>query len=222
MTPVEAARLIDISAVRTHHCLKDIEEVVKIAQKYRFINVHALPCWVKQLSVLLANDPDIYVGAPVGFPGGAHRTETKLLEAKYLVEDGAQEIDIVMNVGKFKAGEYGYVRDELRQIIDSMPSHILKKVIIELNCLTDEEIQPACELVMDTGADFLKTGTGWVPGDANIDRIARIKKLTHGKIKVKAAGGIRTREEFDRLVDLGVERFGINTKSALKIVESFG
>ena len=222
MTPVEAARLIDISAVRTHHCLKDIEEVVKIAQKYRFINVHALPCWVKQLSMLLANDPDIYVGAPVGFPGGAHRTETKLLEAKYLVEDGAQEIDIVMNVGKFKAGEYGYVRDELRQIIDSMPSHILKKVIIELNCLTDEEIQPACELVMDTGADFLKTGTGWVPGDANIDRIARIKKLTHGKIKVKAAGGIRTREEFDRLVDLGVERFGINTKSALKIVESFG
>ena len=222
MTPVEAARLIDISAVRTHHCLKDIEEVVKIAQKYRFINVHALPCWVKQLSVLLANDPDIYVGAPVGFPGGAHRTETKLLEAKYLVEDGAQEIDIVMNVGKFNAGEYGYVRDELRQIIDSMPSHILKKVIIELNCLTDEEIQPACELVMDTGADFLKTGTGWVPGDANIDRIARIKKLTHGKIKVKAAGGIRTREEFDRLVDLGVERFGINTKSALEIVESFG
>lgn len=222
MTPVEAARLIDISAVRTHHCLKDIEEVVKIAQKYHFINVHALPCWVKQLSVLLANDPDIYVGAPVGFPGGAHRTETKLLEAKYLVEDGAQEIDIVMNVGKFKAGEYGYVRDELRQIIDSMPSHILKKVIIELNCLTDEEIQPACELVMDTGADFLKTGTGWVPGDANIDRIARIKKLTHGKIKVKAAGGIRTREEFDRLVDLGVERFGINTKTALKIVESFG
>lgn len=222
MTPVEAARLIDISAVRTHHCLKDIEEVVKIAQKYRFINVHALPCWVKQLSVLLANDPDIYVGAPVGFPGGAHRTETKLLEAKYLVEDGAQEIDIVMNVGKFKAGEYGYVRDELRQIIDSMPSYILKKVIIELNCLTDEEIQPACELVMDTGADFLKTGTGWVPGDANIDRIARIKKLTHGKIKVKAAGGIRTREEFDRLVDLGVERFGINTKSALEIVESFG
>ena len=222
MTPVEAARLIDISAVRTHHCLKDIEEVVKIAQKYRFINVHALPCWVKQLSVLLANDPDIYVGAPVGFPGGAHRTETKLLEAKYLVEDGAQEIDIVMNVGKFKAGEYGYVRDELRQIIDSMPSHIRKKVIIELNCLTDEELQPACELVMDTGADFLKTGTGWVPGDANIDRIARIKKLTHGKIKVKAAGGIRTREEFDRLVDLGVERFGINTKSALEIVESFG
>lgn len=222
MTPVEAARLIDISAVRTHHCLKDIEEVVKIAQKYRFINVHALPCWVKQLSVLLANDSDIYVGAPVGFPGGAHRTETKLLEAKYLVEDGAQEIDIVMNVGKFKAGEYGYVRDELRQIIDSMPPHILKKVIIELNCLTDEEIQPACELVMDTGADFLKTGTGWVPGDANIDRIARIKKLTHGKIKVKAAGGIRTREEFDRLVDLGVERFGINTKSALEIVESFG
>jgi len=101
------------------------------------------------------------------------------------------------------------------------PEDVLTKVIIEINCLTDDELLRACELVIECGADFIKTGTGWVPGDANIARIAKIKQATHGLIKVKAAGGIRTRNEFDQLLALGVERFGINTESALSIVESF-
>ncbi len=221
MTPTEAARLIDISAVRTHHTLSDIEEVVAIAQEYRFINVHTLPCWTKTLSHLLRNDPDIFVGAPVGFPGGAHTTEVKLLEARRLIEDGVREMDIVMNVGKFKNGEYSYVLDELRAVIALAPKNVLTKVIIEINCLTDKELEHACALVMYSGADFLKTGTGWVPGGANIERIARIRELTRGRVKIKAAGGIRTREEFDALVEIGVERFGINTASALEIVKSF-
>ncbi|WP_242862168.1 HisA/HisF-related TIM barrel protein, partial [Christensenella minuta] len=96
------------------------------------------------------------------------------------------------------------------------------KVLIELNCLTEEEADKACEIVVSSGADFLKTGTGWVPGDANIERIRRIKKNLAGTgMKVKAAGGIRTREEFDELLEMGVERFGINTQSAIEIVKSF-
>lgn len=221
MNAYEAARMIDISTVRTHHNIKDIQEVVNIAKKYKFINVHALPCWVKELSELLKDEPDIYVGAPVGFPGGAHRTEVKLLEAKYLVEDGAQEIDVVMNIGKLKNGDYDYVRNELKTIIGSMPKEVLKKVIIEMNCLTEEEVKKACELVMESGADFVKTGTGWVPGKVDLERVKMIKEITAGKIKVKVAGGIRTKEEFERMVEMGVERFGINTKSALEIVESF-
>lgn len=221
MTANEAANLIDISAVRTAHSLSDIEEVVAIARQYNFINVHSLPCWTKNVSELLKDSPNIYVGAPVGFPGGAHKTCVKVLEAKELIEDGVEEMDIVMNIGKFKNKEYDYVLNELNEIIALAPENVLTKVIIEINCLTDEELDKACELVMQTKADFLKTGTGWVPGNANIERIARIKELTHGKIKVKAAGGIRTREEFEQLCHLGVERFGINTKSALEIVESF-
>lgn len=221
MTSKEAARMIDISAVRTHHSQADIEEVVKIAKKYSFINVHSLPCWTKTVSGLLKDEPDIYVGAPVGFPGGAHKTSVKLLEAQELIKDGVQEMDIVMNVGKFKNKEYDYVLNELKQLIDLAPEHVLTKVIIELNCLTDEEMEDACSLVLQTGADFLKTGTGWVPGDANLSRISRIKQLTDGQIKVKAAGGIRTRAEFDALCSMGVERFGINTRSALEIVSSF-
>lgn len=221
MTANEAANLIDISAVRTAHTLSDIEEVAAIAKQYHFINVHSLPCWTKDVSRLLKDFPHIYTGAPVGFPGGAHKTCVKALEAKELIADGVEEMDIVMNVGKFKNKEYDYVLNELNELIALAPDYVLTKVIIEINCLTDEELDKACELVMQTKADFLKTGTGWVPGDANIPRIARIKELTHGKIKVKAAGGIRTREEFDQLYRLGVERFGINTKSALEIVESF-
>lgn len=221
MTAKDAARLIDISAVRTHHGLKDIEQVVKIAKEYRFINVHSLPSWTKTVSEMLKDDPDIRVGAPVGFPGGGHTTKVKMLEAQQLIEDGVEEMDIVMNVGKFKNGELQYVADELKQIIALAPEHVLTKVIIELNCIDDSELQDICSVVIDSGADFLKTGTGWVPGDANVSRIAKIKEYTRGKIQIKAAGGIRTRDEFDALLALGVERFGINTASALAIVESF-
>ena len=221
MTAKDAARLIDISAVRTHHSLSDIIEMVDIARRYRFINVHTLPCWTKTVSDMLKDDPDVRVGAPVGFPGGGHKTQIKMLEAEQLIADGVEEMDIVMNVGRFKNREFGYVSDELKQIIRLAPESILIKVIIELNCLDDSELADACSIVADSGAHFLKTGTGWVPGDANIPRIARIKDLTRGKVQVKAAGGVRTREEFDALLALGVERFGINIASALSIVESF-
>lgn len=221
MTSKSAARLIDISAVRTHHSLNDIKEMVDIALRYRFVNVHTLPCWTKTVSELLKNDPDVRVGAPVGFPGGGHTTKVKLLEAEQLIADGVQEMDIVMNVGRFKNKEFKYVSDEIKQIVNIAPDNVLIKVIIELNCLADTELEDVCNLVIDSGADFLKTGTGWVPGDANIPRIARIKELTSGKVQVKAAGGVRTRQEFDALLALGVERFGINIASALAIVESF-
>ena len=221
MTAIDAARLIDISAVRTHHSLIDIREMVDIALQYRFINVHTLPCWTKTVCDMLRGNKDVRVGAPVGFPGGGHKTSVKLLEAEQLIFDGVQEMDIVMNVGRFKNKEFSYVSDELKQIIRLAPEDVLTKVIIELNCLDDSELEDVCKIVIDSGADFLKTGTGWVPGDANIARIAKIKGFTHGKIQLKAAGGIRTREDFDALLALGTERFGINIASALAIVESF-
>ena len=221
MNAYEAARMIDISAVRTQHTLSDIVKVVEYAKKYRFINVHSLPCWTRNVAEMLKDEEDIYVGAPVGFPSGAHRTEIKQQEAKLLVEDGVQEMDIVMNVGKLKNREYEYVLNELRQIIHAVPEKILKKVIIEMNCLTDEEVKKACEIVVQSGADFLKTGTGWVSSNLDLERVKMIKQITAGKVKLKVAGGIRTREQFDQMVDMGVERFGINTRSAIKLIESF-
>ncbi len=221
MTAREAAAKIDISAVRTHHTIKDIEECVKYAKEYGFINVHSLPCFTKKVSGLLRGVSGVYVGAPVGFPSGGHRTETKIREAELLIEDGVEEMDIVMNVGRFKSGEYDFVLEELKQVIAVTRERVLTKVIIELNCLDDSEIPKACDIVRESGANFLKTGTGWIPGDANIPRIKLIKEYLGDGLMVKAAGGIRTREEFDALLDLGVERFGINTKSAIEIVKSY-
>jgi len=221
MTSYDAARLIDISAVRTQHTLSDLEEIVRIAKQYRFINVHSLPCWTSTVREMLAGENDIFVGAPVGFPGGAHKTEVKILEAEQLIKDGVQEMDIVMNVGRFKNKEYKFVVDEIRRILSITPKDVRTKVIIEINALSDEEIDKACETIPDTGAEFLKTGTGWIPGSVNIARIKHIKDLTRGKMKVKAAGGIRTKEEFEVLLDYGVERFGINLSTALEIVSSY-
>ena len=221
MTSYDAARLIDISAVRTPHTLTDIEETVNIARQYRFINVHSLPCWTSTVRDLLAGENDIFVGAPVGFPGGAHKTEIKLLEAEHLIKDGVQEMDIVMNVGRFKNGEYKFVADEIKQILAITPKDVRTKVIIEINALSAAEIDKACEVIPDTGAEFLKTGTGWIPAPLDIPLVKRIKDLTRGKIKIKAAGGIRTRDEFEELAQYGIERFGINLKSALEIVSSY-
>ncbi|MCL1854790.1 MAG: deoxyribose-phosphate aldolase [Clostridia bacterium] len=222
MNALEAARLIDVSAVRSHHTLKDIEYVAELARRYRFINVHVLPCWVKTLSAMLKDVEGVFVGAPVGFPGGAHRTEVKALEARLLAEDGVQEMDVVMNVGRFKNREYAFVLDDLRQVIACAGEGVVTKVIIELNCLEDDEIGKACEIVMESGADYIKTGTGWVPGGANVERIRRIKGIVGSRLKIKAAGGIRTKDDFLRLRRLGVERFGINTASAVEIVTYFG
>lgn len=221
MTAREAAQMIDISAVRTHHTLADIGELVRYAKEYSFINVHVLPNWIGELAERIRDIPGVYVGAPCGFPSGGHATEVKLLEAQQMIRDGVEEMDIVMNVGRFKSGQYDYVLNELKQIIALKKDYMKTKVLIELNCLTDEELPKACEIVIASGADFLKTGTGWVPGDANIERIRKIKEIVGDSVKIKAAGGIRTREEFDRLLDIGVERFGINTQSAIEIIHTF-
>lgn len=221
MTAKEAAQMIDISAVRTHNTLSDLEELVGYAREYSFINVHVLPNWIRELADRIRDIPDVYVGAPCGFPSGGHSTEIKIREAEQMIRDGVEEMDIVMNVGRFRSGQYAYVLDELKQIIALKKDYMKTKVLIELNCLDDSELSKACEIVIESGADFLKTGTGWVPGDANIERIRKIKEIVGDSVKIKAAGGIRTREEFDRLLDIGVERFGINTKSALEIVRTF-
>lgn len=220
ISATEAARLIDISAVKTHHTLADIKEVVAYAKKYHFINVHVLPAWVSTLSEMLKDINGVYVGSPVGFPSGAHCTSVKLSEAQQLLQDGVEEMDIVMNVGKFKNREYTYVQEELRKIISIKNEGVLTKVIIEINTLTDDEMLKACEIAIRSGADFVKTGTGWIPGNANIERIRKMKEYCGTDIKIKAAGGIRTQEEFLALYDMGVERMGINTQSALQIVES--
>ena len=116
MTGIDAARKIDISAVRTHHSKKDIDLAIEKAKKYKFINVHVLPSWVKYTADQLSEYPDILVGSPVGFPDGAHKTVVKILEAEELIKDGVGEMDMVMNIGKLKNQEFDYVLNEIVQV----------------------------------------------------------------------------------------------------------
>jgi deoxyribose-phosphate aldolase len=220
ITALEAARIIDVSAVRTHHGRKDIREIVGYAKKYRFINVHVLPCWVFTLASMLAPIDGVFVGAPVGFPGGAHTTETKMCEARQLIEDGVQEMDIVMNVGKFKSGEREYVLDELSSIVALAKGGVKTKVIIEISALSDDEMIDACELVKKSGADYVKSGTGWLPGASDFERIKKIKAYCGPDLKVKAAGGIHSLDDFMALYEIGVDRMGINVISAVEIIET--
>jgi len=220
LTGKEAAAMIDISAVRTHNGYADIQRVVGLAKEYRFINVHVLPCWVADLAEMLREVDGVYVGAPVGFPSGAATTRTKVLEAEQLIQDGVEEMDIVMNVGKFKSGQDDYVLRELREIIAMAGPEIKTKVIIETRALEENEIYRACDLVKKSGADFVKTGTGWIPGVLDLEQMRRIKVHCGNDVKLKVAGGVRTREDFVALAEMGVERMGINEQSAMEIVRA--
>ena len=215
----EIARLIDVSTVRTSHGEADIRQLVAYAKEYRFISVHALPCWVSLLSSLLASDADIYVGAPVGFPSGAHKTMTKLTEAEQLLADGVEEMDLMMNVGMLRSGRLDYVEDEIKAVVQ-IAGDVEVKVILEVHCLSDDEIKRACELCIKAGAAFVKTSTGWMPTGATLETVSLISNFVGNAIKIKAAGGIRDLDTLAKMVALGVARFGINVQASMDLISA--
>lgn len=215
----DIARLIDVSTVRTPHGEADIRELVTYAKEYRFISVHALPCWVSLLSDLLAADSDIFVGAPVGFPSGAHKTKTKLIEAEQLLADGVQEMDLMMNVGMLRSGRLDYVEDEIKAIVQ-IAGDVEVKVILEVHCLSDDEIKKACELCIKAGAAFVKTSTGWMPTGATLETVSLISNFVGNAIKIKASGGIRNLDTLAKMVAMGVARFGINVQASIDLISA--
>ena len=219
LTARDVARLIDISAVQAPHGEAEIRECVKSAKEFRFVAVHALPCWVPFLKGLLADSPDIMVGAPVGFPGGAHRTETKVAEAKMLIQDGVQEMDMMLNVGKLRSGDTRYCEEDIRAVVGAAGS-LPVKVILEVHYLDREQLKKACEACIKAGAAFVKTATGWAPSGATLEVVQFITSFVGKAIKVKAAGGIRSLDTLLSMYRMGVARFGINLNSSIEIVRS--
>jgi deoxyribose-phosphate aldolase len=217
LSATDIARLIDISAVQTPHGEKEIREMVASAKEYRFIAVHVLPCWVSFLRELLAGDPQVMVGAPVGFPSGAHRTDIKVAEAKALIEDGVQEMDMMLNVGRLRSGHDEYVERDIRAVV-AAAGPVPVKVIIEAPYLSADEIKKACGMCIAAGAAFIKTSTGWVANGSTIEMIRFITSFVGGAIKVKAAGAIRDLDTVVAMRRMGVARFGINMHSAMEIV----
>lgn len=213
----DLAQMIDISAVQAFHTEEDVRALADLATAQGFIAAHALPNFVPLLRSLIPAGGRTLVGGPIGFPAGGHMTAIKVAEAKALREAGADELDLMMNVGRLKSGDPSYVRDEVAAVIEAA-APVPIKVIIELHHLTDVEMETAAEIVAASGAAFVKTGTGWTPAAATLPRIRRIAAVVAGRAGIKASGGIRDLDTIAAMVAIGVTRFGINTASATDLV----
>jgi deoxyribose-phosphate aldolase len=217
LTPQKLARLIDISAVRAEHGEREILEMVHRAKEHRFVAVHVLPSWVAFLKAQLAGEQDILVGAPVGFPAGGHATATKVAEARQLVADGAQELDMVLNIGHLRSGHHELVRQDIRAVVEAAGGLPIK-VILEVHHLGGDEIKRACEHAIAAGAAFVKTATGWAPSGATLETIRLITSFVGSAIQVKAAGGVRDLATVVAMLGMGVTRFGVNLDSSIQLL----
>nr|WP_225426037.1 deoxyribose-phosphate aldolase [Lactiplantibacillus mudanjiangensis] len=193
----------------------EIKQVVAAAQKYKFHAVMVNPCWVKYVHSLLTGS-SIKTATVIGFPLGANTMTVKELEAENAIQNGADELDMVMNIGRFKSGDQAYVGDEIERLkLIAHSQHRILKVIIETALLTDEEKQAAAQLVSAKGADFIKTSTGFSTGGATVKDVALLKKYVTSKTLVKASGGIHNRQEAMAMIDSGADRLGTSQSVAI-------
>ena len=159
---------------------------------------------------------DVKVAAVAGFPLGAMATNAKAYEVQLALEDGADEIDLVMNIGQAKAGNWAYVEDEVYTIAEMChESEAILKLIIETCLLTDEEIIRACESARAAGADFVKTSTGFSSGGATVEAVSLMKKTVGDDLQVKASGGIRTLADAQAMIEAGADRLGCSATAAI-------
>lgn len=204
---MKLSKYIDHTLLKPESTKADIQKVVDEAKKYDFASVMVNPCWIPFVKPQLAGT-DVKAACVIGFPLGANTTATKVFEVKDAIANGADEVDMVINIGALKDGDDGYVTNEIRQLKEAAGDHILK-VIIETCLLTDEEKVRACRDAVAAGADFVKTSTGFSTGGATVSDVKLMKQAVEGSdVKVKASGGVRTKEEMQAMIDAGAERIG--------------
>ena len=194
---------------------KKIDKLIAEAKEHDFASVCVNSCWTKKCAEAL-KDSDVNVCVVVGFPLGAMDTKSKALETKTAIENGADEIDMVINVGWLKSGRYSDVEDDIREVKKACGDKHLK-VIIECCLLTDEEKVKACELSERAGADFVKTSTGFSKSGATVEDVALMRKTVGDRLGVKAAGGIRDGKTAVAMIKAGASRLGCS--AGIKIIE---
>ncbi len=208
------AKYIDHTILKATATPNDIKLLCKEAVLHDFYAVCVNGCYVRLARETVANS-NVKVAAVIGFPLGAMSTEAKVLETKTCIVDGADEIDMVINVGMLQSGNHEYIEDEIKQIKIETGDKVLK-VIIETCYLTNDEKKIACELARNAGADFVKTSTGFGTGGATLEDVQLMKDVVENDLKIKASGGIRDKKTALEYIELGVSRIG--TSSGIKIV----
>ena len=211
-----STKLFDHTILKADATRKDVKRVCDEAMAYSFCSVCVNSYYVPYVANLL-HGSDVKICSVVGFPLGAMSTRAKALEAKIAVMDGADEIDMVINVGALKDRDYSVVLEDIKAVKEACGEHILK-VIIETCLLTDDEKVKACELAKEAGADFVKTSTGFSTAGANVEDVRLMRETVGHDMGVKASGGIHDKEFAKELVDAGANRLG--TSATIEIVES--
>ena len=211
-----STKLFDHTILKADATRKDVKRVCDEAMAYSFCSVCVNSYYVPYVANLL-HGSDVKICSVVGFPLGAMSTRAKALEAKIAVMDGADEIDMVINVGAIKDRDYSVVLEDIKAVKEACGENVLK-VIIETCLLTDDEKVKACELAKEAGADFVKTSTGFSSAGAKVEDVRLMRETVGPDMGVKASGGIHDKEFAKELVDAGANRLG--TSATIDIVES--
>ncbi len=209
-------KMIDHTYLKPEGTKENIDKLISEAKEFNFGAICINPCWIEYAKKQLINT-DIKIVTVIGFPLGSMSTESKIFEAKDCLLKGADEIDMVINIGKLKEKDYDYVLNEIRQVKSVCQNKVLK-VIIETALLTEEEIIEATKIVINSEADYIKTSTGFSTRGANkrdIEIFNDVIKSMNSNLKIKAAGGIKSFQDIIDYTKMGVERFG--TSSSVKI-----
>lgn len=206
----DLAPLIDYTCLKADATLADIERLCSDALEYSFATVCVNSCWISTVSKLLAGSA-VKPITVVGFPLGANLMAVKAFEAREAIASGAQEIDMVLNIGALKSGDLNTVLEDIRIVIEASRPYPVK-VILETALLTDHEKITACELAKQAGAKFVKTSTGFSTSGATVQDIKLMRKTVGQDFGVKASGGIKTRAEAIALVEAGANRLGTSRK----------
>ncbi len=209
------AKFIDHTLLKPVATQADIETLCAQARQYEFCSVCVNPYWVKLAKQQLKGS-GVKVCTVIGFPLGANTTAVKVAETQDAIANGADEIDMVINIGALKGNDLNTVLTDIQAVRKACQGHILK-VIIETSQLTDDEKVTACKLSAQAGADFVKTSTGFTGGGATVEDVALMRRSIPQHMQVKASGGVRSREDFDAMITAGATRIGAS--SGVKIIE---
>ncbi|WP_241154442.1 deoxyribose-phosphate aldolase [Staphylospora marina] len=213
MDAKQLAGMIDHTLLKPESTRKQVERLCQEALQHGFASVCIQPFWVKEAAERLAGS-DVKVCTVIGFPLGANTTEVKAFETENAVKNGADEIDMVINVGALKSGDFDVVREDIRAVVKAAGGAVVK-VILETGLLSDEEIVKACELSKEAGAHFVKTSTGFGKGGATVHHVSLMRRTVGDDMGVKASGGIRDQETALRMIEAGANRIGASASVAI-------
>lgn len=203
---MKLSKYIDHTLLKPQATQEEILKLIEEAKIYDFASVCINPAWVK-LTHKMLQDTNIRVCTVIGFPLGATSTASKVCETKIAVEDGADELDMVISIGELKSGNYDYVKNDIKKVVEASGDKLVK-VIIETCLLTDEEKVKVCLLAKEAGANYVKTSTGFSTGGATTHDVKLMRQAVGTQMGVKASGGIHTKREMMDMIESGASRIG--------------